>query len=182
VTVPTVVVSTGTYHLPFDRLADWMGAWRPQVPARIVFQHGVGRPLAGAENHRMLAPDGLLDLYRAADAVVLQGGAGGVMDARAAGRIPLVVPRVPSLGEVVDDHQIRFATELGRQGVILLCDSQAALHETLDGVLAGRIPSRMSAGPTPGAADVVALLSAPIPRVGPLRTVRRAWRMAVRRA
>ena len=51
--------------------------------------------MRNSQNHEVLSHKELLEHYRAADAIVLQGGAGGVMDARKVGRIPIVVPRIP---------------------------------------------------------------------------------------
>jgi UDP-N-acetylglucosamine transferase subunit ALG13 len=177
----TVVVSVGTYHLPYDRLADWMASWnRGSREVRIVLQHGVGRPLPGAENHEMLPPEALLALYHDADIVVMQGGAGGVMDARAAGRVPIVVPRLPELGEVVDRHQIAFATQLSELGVVHLCLSEEALHRSLDDALAGRLPTRVAQPlPTPGANNAMALLASSTHRISTATTVHRLWRSLV---
>ncbi|MCW2829609.1 MAG: glycosyltransferase family 28 C-terminal domain protein, partial [Aeromicrobium sp.] len=74
----SVAASVGTYHHPFDRFVSWLEPWTSENSARVVFQHGSTRPIEGAENHQMLPPGALLDLYREADAVVIQGGAGGV--------------------------------------------------------------------------------------------------------
>jgi UDP-N-acetylglucosamine transferase subunit ALG13 len=116
---PTVVVSAGTYHLPFNRLTEWMEPWTARHPdAHVVMQHGPGRPLPGAENHALLPYERLLELCAAADAVVLQGGAGGVMDMRTLHRIPIVVPRVPVDDEVVDDHQLVFTQLAAELGII----------------------------------------------------------------
>jgi UDP-N-acetylglucosamine transferase subunit ALG13 len=173
----TVVVSTGTYHLPFDRLIDWIGTWDRPEDVDVVLQHGVGSPLAGCQNHVMIPPDQLAEIYRTADALVLQGGAGGIMDARAAGRIPIVVPRVPGTGEVVDDHQIAFSGELATMGVVHLCQSEAALHAALDDVLSQRLPTWTSPMPTPGVDASIGLLERPIPRLRARERGRRIWTM-----
>lgn len=161
-----VVVSAGTYHLPFDRLSQWTQNWlQGRDDVRVVMQHGPSAAVDGAENVEILPYGELLELCRRADAVVLQGGAGGVMDMRALGIVPIVVPRVPGDGEVVDDHQLVFSAEMESLGVIRRALTAESLGELLDGALSGR---RDGDGPgeiaTPGAEVVRALLEQPIRR------------------
>ena len=126
-----VIVSAGSYHLPFDRLGDWMEPWVGRhADVRVVVQHGPGLPLSGAENHDVLPYGDLLELCRAADAVVLQGGAGGVMDMRAIGRVPVVVPRVPVNDEVVDEHQLIFTDRAEQLGAVHRATSRSSCGPT----------------------------------------------------
>ncbi|WP_226534202.1 glycosyltransferase [Microbacterium paraoxydans] len=159
-----VVVSAGTYHLPFDRLSAWAEEWLRENPGvRLVMQHGPSAPVSGAENVEILPYSELLELCRAADAVVLQGGAGGVMDMRALGIVPIVVPRVPGGGEVVDDHQLVFSAEMAGLGIIRRALTAAELARLLDQSLSGEItpPGNIA---TPGADAVRTLLESPIRR------------------
>lgn len=159
-----VVVSAGTYHLPFDRLSAWMEGWLQDHPGvRMVVQHGPSVQVAGAENVEILPYSDLLELCRQADAVVLQGGAGGVMDMRALGIVPIVVPRVPGDGEVVDDHQLVFSAEMAELGIIRRAVTRDDLEALLDASLAGRVPV-LGEIATPGAEAVRRLLEQPIPR------------------
>ena len=158
----TVVASVGTYHHPFNRFVDWLEPWTAAHQAKVVFQHGSTRPIEGAENHEMLDPASLLDHYRSADVVVLQGGAGGFMDARKAGRIPIVVPRIPVDDEVVDDHQVVLSRRLAEMGLIHVAETQEDLDRLLAGVLDGSVPSRLaSQRPTKGVSEAVRLLNRP---------------------
>lgn len=158
-----VVVSAGTYHLPFHRLIDWTAAWlrdRPEVEA--IVQHGTSRPLPGAHNVEMLPHGELLEIYARASAIVLQGGAGGVMDARQLGRTPIVVPRVPVDDEVVDNHQVVFAQRLEELGLVRVALTMPRLHELLDQAYAN--PTAAEGAPavaTPGVGAVAERLQAP---------------------
>lgn len=161
---PLVVVSAGTYHLPFDRLSGWVEEWLQRHPdVRLVMQHGPSAPVAGAENVEILPYSDLLTLCREADAVVLQGGAGGVMDMRALGIVPIVVPRVPGGGEVVDDHQLVFSAEMAQLGIIRRALSAEELAALLDASLSGDLPAPGSIA-TPGADAVRTLLEQPVRR------------------
>ena len=156
----TVVASVGTYHHPFDRFVQWLEPWTTENHAAVVFQHGSTRPMQDSDNHEMLSPKELLDHYTSADAIVLQGGAGGVMDARKVGRIPIVVPRVPVDHEVVDDHQIILCRKLADLGLVHVAESAEELARLLDGVREGTVPSRLDSGrQSPGVAETVRLLA-----------------------
>jgi len=157
-----IVVSMGTYFHPFDRLLDWIEPWAEQHPdVLFVVQHGPGRPLAGAHNHEFVAYDYLLELFAAADIIVLQGGAGGVMDARELGRVPIVVPRRPVNDEVIDDHQLIFTRKAGDLGLVHCADSRDELWALMDGALAGTVSTRHDEHEhTPGSATLSALLAA----------------------
>ena len=174
----TVVVSAGSYHLPFERLRDWMEPWVAEHPSvHVLMQHGPSRPLPGAENHAVLPYAELLDRCRVADAVVLQGGAGGVMDMRAIGRIPIVVPRVPVDDEVVDEHQLIFTERAEQLGAVLRATTRDELWAYLDGVLSGRVESRTPRRePTPGVAAAAHVLESVPPSLPTKVRMRRIGR------
>ena len=156
----SVVASVGTYHHPFDRFVQWLEPWTTQNHADVVFQHGSTRPMEQSDNHEMLPHQELLEHYSSADAVVLQGGAGGVMDARKVGRIPIVVPRIPVDHEVVDNHQVILCRRLADLGLVHVAESADELARLLDGVRGGTVTSRVdSSRPSPGVAETVRLLT-----------------------
>lgn len=171
----TVVVSAGTYHLPFDRLVNWMEPWVDAHPeARVIMQHGPGKPLRGAENHPLLPYTRLLELCASADAVVLQGGAGGVMDMRALKRIPIVVPRIPVDDEVVDDHQLLFTQRAAELHAIWRVVTREELWAALDAMLTGELASHAAeAEQTPGVANLTVALDTLPSRLRPRDRMRR---------
>jgi UDP-N-acetylglucosamine transferase subunit ALG13 len=128
------VVTVGTDHHRFDRLMDWIERWDASRPDAIrwIVQHGSTRPLAGADGFGMKPREELLELLRAADVVVTQGGPGGIMDSRECGTVPIVVPRLARLDEVVDDHQVAFTRQLAGRGLVVAAESEAELHAALD--------------------------------------------------
>jgi UDP-N-acetylglucosamine transferase subunit ALG13 len=141
------VVTVGTDHHRFDRLMDWLERWNATRPGAIdwIVQHGSTRPLAGADGFAMTSREELLELLRAADVVVTQGGPGGIMDSRECGAVPIVVPRLARLDEVVDDHQVAFARQLGGRGLVVVAESEAELHAALDRAVAD--PASLAVGP-----------------------------------
>lgn len=145
---PVVLVTVGTTYHTFDRLMGWLERWLEQHrdDVRMVVQHGPSRLPAGAEGFAMCAQEELLELIRRSDVVVTQGGPGGIMDSRNCGIMPIVVPRLPQLNEVVDDHQVRFCRHLARSGLIRLAEDEPTLHAALDAAVAGPTQLRVEIG------------------------------------
>lgn len=133
-----VFVSVGTDHHPFDRLVMWIESWVPpkDVDVKVLVQYGFSRTPEHLPAQAFLEAEELRTAIRSADVVVTQGGPGGIMDARRAGIIPIVVARSASLGEVVDDHQIAFTRHLALLGEVVEAAGESELHRALDaGVL-----------------------------------------------
>ncbi|MGK5531988.1 glycosyltransferase [Streptomyces sp. URMC 129] len=123
-----VLVTVGTDHHPFTRLMTWIERWQAErEPLRWTVQHGFtpAPPAApGVEATAMMPHDAFRAALREAAVVVCQGGPGSIMDARGAGKVPIVVPRRPELGEHVDDHQVRFARRLDETGLIRVATTE----------------------------------------------------------
>lgn len=129
---PLVVVSVGTDHHPFDRLVSAMDAWAAANPeVEVVVQRGTAEVTSHAASHDLIPHNELCRLFGSALAVVVHGGPSTIMDARAAGRVPIVLPRNPDFGEHVDDHQLRFGQHLQANALARL----ASDVEHVDGLL-----------------------------------------------
>jgi UDP-N-acetylglucosamine transferase subunit ALG13 len=175
------VVTVGTDHHRFDRLMDWLEHWNTARPAAVrwLVQYGSTRPLAGADGFDMKPRAELLELLRAADVVVTQGGPGGIMDSRECGTIPIVVPRLARLDEVVDDHQVAFARQLAGRGLVVVAESEAELHAALDRAVGD--PASLAVGT--GISDVsqtVARFGTAVAQLLASRPARTSRRTAVR--
>lgn len=132
-----IVISVGTDHHPFARLVEWSCAWADRNPAyRVVVQRGTVDAPTGVESHDLIPHDELRRLFASSLAVVSHGGPSTVMDARMAGRIPIVVARNPELGEHVDDHQMRFADHLARHGLARCAKDKSTFMSLLDEAIA----------------------------------------------
>ncbi|MFF0253807.1 glycosyltransferase [Micromonospora zamorensis] len=146
-----LLVAVGTDKHPFDRLVDWLAQWHAQVtgPVGLTVQHGhTSAPsLPGAVP--FLGHDELQQAMVQADLVVCHGGPATILEARRHGHLPIVVPRDPTRGEHVDDHQLLFARRLGAAGLVALCETREALHDALTTGLAD--PSRYAVAADPGA-------------------------------
>ncbi|MGH3950495.1 MAG: glycosyltransferase [Pseudonocardiaceae bacterium] len=139
-----LVATVGTDHHPFDRLVRWLDRWlaeRYDVKAWI--QHGPACAPRHGDGVVLLPRDELLDYMTRATVIVTQGGPGSIMDARSCGRLPVVVPRLPTLNEVVDDHQLAFCRKMADLGWIRLAESEAEFREHLDHALDDGAPRQL---------------------------------------
>ncbi len=114
-----VLALLGTDHHPFDRAVGWLDRWaRTHPDVDVTVQYGRSQPPTSARGRAFLDHAELTALIDESDVVVSHGGPATISEARAAGHLPLVVPRDPSQGEHVDDHQLRFTAWLAGKGVI----------------------------------------------------------------
>jgi UDP-N-acetylglucosamine transferase subunit ALG13 len=146
-------VTIGTSD-PFDRLLAAVAALPPGE--EIVAQCGDSavRP-ANASCVGFLGFEELTGLVARARIVVMHAGAGSVLTALAAGRRPVVVPRLRRFGEAVDDHQVEFGRSLAAAGLVTMVEDPAGLPEAIagaptrpaaraaDGRLAGEISDQL---------------------------------------
>ena len=149
---PSIVGTVGTDHHPFDRLIAWLDRFAADHPSVSTFvQSGTSAPPRTCDGSAYLAFDELGARLAGSVAVVSHGGPATIMDARAAGRLPIVLPRQSGLGEHVDDHQVRFSTWMDSRGQVVLAHDEDHLTELLEGALAD--PSRYVLDPAAGAGE-----------------------------
>ncbi|MEU8301012.1 glycosyltransferase [Micromonospora sp. NPDC048909] len=133
-----LLVAVGTDKHPFDRLVNWLEEWHAEAADQIglTVQHGHTRAPAVPGAVPFLGHDALQTAMADADLVVCHGGPATILEARRHGHLPIVVPRDPSHGEHVDDHQLLFARRLGAAGMVALCESRQDLRAALAAGLA----------------------------------------------
>ncbi|WP_298801755.1 glycosyltransferase [uncultured Pseudokineococcus sp.] len=143
---PLVLVLVGTDHHPFARLVQWAERWgsgRRDVVVHV--QHGATPAPSGVRASALVPHEEMQSLFQQASAVVCHGGPATIMEARRAGLVPVVVPRDPSRGEHVDEHQQLFSRRMGREGMVLLCEDVDELDRLVERVLGD--PSAASTTP-----------------------------------
>ena len=158
---PLVLVTVGSDHHRFDRLVGWIDDWfAQQAPGsvRCLVQYGTSRPPRVAEGEEFVPHHRMQALMREAAVIVTQGGPMSIVEARGAGRVPIVVPREASLGEHVDDHQQAFCRRLAAEGLIRLPESGAQAAALIDAAL--ERPGDFAAGEDAEAAARVAATAA----------------------
>jgi len=126
----------------FDRLIDAVA----QLDAQdLIVQYGPATPPRGvAEAHQWLTFDQVIDFMDTADTVISHAGTGTIMCAASMGHLPVVVPRLKSFGETVDDHQVALARLFEQTGRVAVAWDLASLPERVAQA------SKRSAGVKPG--------------------------------
>jgi UDP-N-acetylglucosamine transferase subunit ALG13 len=150
VELPLVFVTVGTNHHPFDRLIEWIDRWFEDGGgrrARCLVQSGTSRPPAHAPWRPYLTADEMEAAMGEAACIVCHGGPTTIIDAGRHGRKPIVVPRLKSLGEHVDDHQVAFTGWIGTQQEIEVVGNEERLRALIDRAVSD--PTTLSATPAP---------------------------------
>lgn len=128
-----VLVTVGTDHHAFRRLLEWVDSWARQHPTvDVLVQSGATPCPSGLDGQPFFPVEELRELMRRASVVVSHGGPGTVAEAHHAGHVPVVVPRDPTHGEHVDDHQLRFTARLAEDGQVHRAVRRAQLIDVLD--------------------------------------------------
>jgi UDP-N-acetylglucosamine--N-acetylmuramyl-(pentapeptide) pyrophosphoryl-undecaprenol N-acetylglucosamine transferase len=111
-----IFATVGTHGQPFTRFLDALAGLDDDV----VVQYGHNAAPAGVREAVAFMPfDELNARMREADVVVTHAGVGSVLCAREAGHVPVVVPRLHSFGEHVDDHQLELVAALAKDGHVV---------------------------------------------------------------
>ncbi|MDN5895437.1 MAG: hypothetical protein L0H93_15610 [Nocardioides sp.] len=140
---PLVAVCLGTDPNHFDRLIGWVSDLARGQWVDWFVQHGhtpLPERLSGSP---MLDPVALAALLEMADVVVTHGGPAMIMEARAAGHVPIVVPRRDALGE--HSHELSqelLADRLSPTGTIRVAASREQLEAVVRRTLASLPASR----------------------------------------
>jgi UDP-N-acetylglucosamine transferase subunit ALG13 len=137
--LPLLVVTVGSDHHPFDRLTGWVDSWLAAGGGhrvRAVVQYGTAARPQHAEAHDFVPHEQLMELLETADVVVMQGGPMGIVESRRSGRVPIAIPRLHRLGEVVDDHQVDFCTLLAGRQELVMAQNEAEVVAAIEAALA----------------------------------------------
>ncbi len=116
-----VFVTVGTHEQQFDRLVRAADAYAASTGEEVFVQTGYSACEPSRCVWARFVPYAeMRSRMEAADVVVTHGGPSSFVEAMAAGKVPVVVPRLARFGEHVNDHQeafVRFVAE--RQGGIV---------------------------------------------------------------
>jgi len=120
-----VLVTLGTLGFPFVGLLERLRAILPES-VEVTVQSGTAASRfdwPGAIVTPMMTLEELRLAMEAADVVVAHAGIGSALLALEAGRVPILVPRLRSRGEHVDDHQVQTCLNLAERGLAVTADS-----------------------------------------------------------
>lgn len=123
-----IFVTVGNSLDPFDRLLRMVDAALPPAGIEGLCQHGVSavRPRGLQAVSALPRREFERELERA-DVVVCHAGVGTLWSAMQAGHCPVVIPRLASHREIVNDHQLEICAELEREGLLRVVASQEDL-------------------------------------------------------
>lgn len=124
-------VSVGNATQPFTRLLEAVCEVAPRLPQPVFVQFGAAQSFAcpGCAGVAFLEMEAFAQHVSEAELLILHAGAGSVIHAVRAGKIPVVMPRHASLGEHVDNHQLEFARELEKTGKVFVAHDAATLMQ-----------------------------------------------------
>lgn len=122
-------VSVGNATQPFSRLLDEVVRLAAVLPQPVVVQHGT-TPLQADSCWAVpfIDMNEFERLMGSAELLILHAGAGSVIHAVRAGKVPVVMPRQACHGEIVDDHQLELAHELAKHGKVVLVEEPGQLR------------------------------------------------------
>lgn len=141
-----IFVTVGT-DLPFNRLVRVVDEWAQATGRRDVFAQ-IGETdwqPAHIEWRRFLQPPEFAKRFAEAEVVVAHAGMGTILSALQWEKPILVMPRLASLGEQRNEHQLATAKNLSELGKINVAMHDAELRAMLDGL--GLLRPREKIGP-----------------------------------
>lgn len=109
-------VTVGNAHQSFVRLLKAVETIADSLPQPVIVQCG-HTPFTSekCQSVDFMTMERFVDALSSADLVITHGGA-TVMQAIQAGKVPVVMPRLPGQREIIDDHQVHFATAIAANG------------------------------------------------------------------
>jgi len=112
-----IYVTVGTMFMDFPRLIRAMDAIALDTGEHVIVQYGMGTTIPEhCESFAFRPREEVLRIQREARLVVSHAGIGCVLDAIELQRPLLAVPRLKSLGEHMDGHQVQIAEAVQRRG------------------------------------------------------------------
>jgi UDP-N-acetylglucosamine transferase subunit ALG13 len=114
-------VSVGNAKQPFQRLLNVVTRLADVLPQPVLVQHG-HTPFIPSRCKAVafLGMEEFEASIREAELIILHAGAGSVIHALQAGKVPVIVPRLADYGEHVNNHQLELARVLEGQGRVIV--------------------------------------------------------------
>jgi beta-1,4-N-acetylglucosaminyltransferase len=126
-----IFVSVGTNEARFDRLLRTVAELPLEEELLIQYGHSTRFERPGGTLVDFLSFEEMGAAIRRARVVVTHAGVGSVMVSLANERRPVVVPRLKSFGEAVDDHQLQLGRRFAEAGLVTLVEDPAQLAAAL---------------------------------------------------
>lgn len=141
-----ILVTLGTDARPFERALDLIDRLRPTHELVVQHGHTPARDWEGVTWVDFVPFDTLTSFMKDAEAIVCHAGVGSIMTVVSLGRRPVVIPRLGTYGEHVDDHQLQIVAKLATRGYVVPLegtDIEAAVEESCRGTVEWGRESRL---------------------------------------
>jgi beta-1,4-N-acetylglucosaminyltransferase len=141
-------VSVGNATQPFHRLLGAVCELAHQLPQPVFVQYGSAQDFSCPSCNAVAFVDMQAFERQVAEAelLILHAGAGSLIHAVTAGKVPVIMPRRAHLGEHVDDHQLEFARELAAVGKVVMCEDASKLVDAVAEALKSQRQNLNAAG------------------------------------
>lgn len=129
-----IFVTVGTHEQQHDRLVSKVDELigERHITEEVFIQRGYSKYIPRNCPSEVLLPYEVMDqYYRNSRIVITHGGPCSIIQAMMYGKVPIVVPRMPSFDEHVDDHQIQFTEFLEKRNKILAIYEISKLSEII---------------------------------------------------
>jgi UDP-N-acetylglucosamine transferase subunit ALG13 len=145
-----IFVTVGS-QMPFDRLISAIDEWAGRNPGHDVYAQ-IGNSTLRPRHMRftgVMTPAEFSQALRDAQLIVGHAGMGTIITALELGKQLVVMPRLGSLHETRNDHQVATARHFGTQGRVIVAADEAELPGKLDYAITlnGSAPIESQASP-----------------------------------
>lgn len=129
----TTFVTLGNATQPFERLLVEVTKTIESLSPPVIVQYGsTSYNLPNCDLRKFVSMETFEMLIETSDVLIMHGGAGSVIHAVRACKIPIVMPRLQIFGEHIDNHQLEFSIELDRIGKIIMLNEQVCLKSAIE--------------------------------------------------
>lgn len=124
-----IFVTVGT-QLPFDRLTSSIDRWNEVENQKVFIQTGPSTYIPKhAESAQFIEPNKADQLFRESHLIISHAGMGSILTALRYQKPIIIMPRLASLGEHRNDHQLATCKWLGnRSGIIVAHDENQLIR------------------------------------------------------
>jgi UDP-N-acetylglucosamine transferase subunit ALG13 len=116
-------VTVGNATQSFPRMLETVVEKADRLPQPVIVQYG-NNDFSSEKCQSVAFMD--MELFSRqltnATLIVMHAGAGSIIHAIQAGKVPVVVPRRAEYGEIIDNHQIEFARSLAAEGRVVILE------------------------------------------------------------
>lgn len=122
-----IFVTTGTQE-PFDRLLHIVSTFAATVDTQIVIQAKTNKKFpTNVVVHEFLSPKEFDSYFNSANFIISHAGMGTIISALYKSKPLVIFPRIASLGEHRNEHQMATAKKINEQGLVHVAFSEEEL-------------------------------------------------------